>query len=91
MTGYLSLFGRFSDGVKCGTHWRSCSGGGYLVGPLDTGDNVDGDDVVYIYPDMVSCIMGTYKSGHLTQGYFGHVCGIRREFGIVIPEVSVIP
>ena len=85
------MFGRYHHGVKCGTHWRSCTGGGYLVGPVDTGDNVDGDDVVYIYPDMVSCIVGTFKAGHLTCGHFGHVSGIRREFGVVIPEVTIVP
>ena len=87
------------------------------MGEVDEDNRADGDDVIFLYPDLVSCISGTFSHGRLTKGHYGHVTGewsligqynlmllshwsaeyyvllvgIRREFGILVPEVTLIP
>ena len=87
----LRMFGRYSRGVKTGSQWRSCTGGGCLVGEVDTEDRHVGEEVVFLYPDLVSSIVGSFSHGKLTRGHFAHVRGVRKEFGIPVPEVLITP
>ena len=73
--GNVIMFGRYHHGIKTGHHWRVCQGGGYLVGEVDSFDNTDGDDVVFIYPDLKTCITGKFSNGCLTQGTYGYLSG----------------
>ena len=74
--GEVIMFGRYHQGIKTGHHWRMCQGGGYLVGEVDSLDNTDGDDVVYIYPDLSTCIIGRFSNGCMKQGANGHISGL---------------
>ena len=74
--GDVTMFGRYHHGVKTGYHWRMCPGGGYLVAEVDSLDNAHGDDVVYIYPDLRTCIIGKFSSGCMKQGAYGYLSGL---------------
>ena len=63
----LRMFGRYSRGVKTGAQWRSCTGGGCLVGEVDTEDRPDGEEVIFLYPDLVSSIVGTASTSGPTS------------------------
>ena len=56
------------QGVKSGSQWIICQGGGFLIGEVDNFDNVDGDEIVYLYPDLKSSIIGSYRAGQLVSG-----------------------
>ena len=43
---------------------------------VDSEDRADGEEVVFLYPDLVSCVIGTFSHGKLTGGHFGHVTGL---------------
>ena len=85
------MLGRYSQGIKTGTHWWSCEGGGFLVGDVDDGDKCDGGEAVFIYPDHLSVIVGHWSRGVMVSGQFGDIVGVRRELGIIIPEVHIHP
>ena len=100
------MFGRFSRGEKAGPQWASTRGGGWLVAEVDTEDRARGEEATFLYPDLVTAITGEFREGRLRRGRQGRLSGghdvndvlciippsgVRREFGIPVPEVSVLP
>ena len=74
----LTFVGRYHSGRAVGPTWRYKEGGGYLFCP-DTSaicegvrgigdEGFSGDKVAYIYPDLETAIIGTYKDGVLVTG-----------------------
>ena len=57
----LRSAGRYYRGVLRGWHWR---GGydfsGFLVGQMDHQGKLTGDNIAYIYPDLLTAITGTF-------------------------------
>ena len=88
--GGLSMMGRYSHGQKTGSHWLVCQGGGFMVSEVDSHDRCHGDHAVFIYPDLDTCIVGSFAEGNLVQGAYGHITGVRKEMGIPIPEASLV-
>ena len=65
-----------SAGVKSGCQWRRSPGGCYLAGEVDSQDRPEGSEVIFLYPDLLSVVTGTFSQGKLISGHYGHLTGI---------------
>ena len=102
----VTMFGRFSRGEKAGPQWVSTRGGGWLVTEVDTEDRALGeatflypDLVTAITGDFREGRLRSGRQGTLsgesslliTHEIMRYsLPGVRREFGIPVPEVSVL-
>lgn len=59
----------FKDGVRTGVAWEFRAGGGAVVGAVDLGGSLSGADLVYVYPDMWTVVVGKFEDGQLVRGY----------------------
>ena len=58
-----------------GTVWQFLAGGAILVGQVDRETELfSGRDVIYIYPDLFTTIIGRYDNGILVSGF---MCNIK--------------
>ena len=61
-----------------GTVWQFLAGGAILVGQVDRETELfSGRDVIYIYPDLFTTIIGRYDNGILVSGF---MCNIQVSF-----------
>ena len=68
-TGGNKLYiGEYRRGVPVGPVWRRLEGGGWLHGVVDMLGELTGDDIMYIYPDMITCLVGEFRKGVLISG-----------------------
>ena len=44
-------------------------GGGCVTGTVNECGKLTGDDIVYIYPDWRTCLVGTFIDGTFVSGY----------------------
>ena len=59
----LSFIGRFEDGIPTGVCWRGLIGGAWLYGEVDEIGEFTGDQIAYIYPDLITCFLGRFVNG----------------------------
>ena len=55
--------GEYHRGVAVGPCWRRLEGGGWLHGVVDKEGQFTGEDMMYIYPDLVTCLVGKFRNG----------------------------
>ena len=63
--------GRFSQDKPAGLTWQWRSkrlAEGFLYGKVDDLGRFTGPDILYLYPDMVTGILGTWRDGSLVEG-----------------------
>ena len=86
---YLQELAFYHHGLRLGWVYEGRLGGGYLVGRVDSGGQLTGSDISYVYPDFRTTITGLYQAGQLVSGVEGRVINSREEVGeILVPEVS---
>ena len=57
-----------------GTVWQFLAGGAILVGQVDRETELfSGRDVIYIYPDLFTAIIGRYDNGILVSGFMCNI------------------
>ena len=69
-------------------------GGSFLVGEvvLDSdGEYKHNGDVVFLYPDLSTAIMGQCTQGRLTRGHAARVTGVTWTRGLPTPVTSHVP
>ena len=62
---------RFSQEKPSGLTWQWRSKRlveGFLYGKVDDSGRFTGPDILYLYPDMVTGILGTWREGSLVEG-----------------------
>ena len=67
--GQLVFIGMYSKGLPIGYCWQAMEGQGWIYGLVDseTGQ-FTGDNIAYIYPDLVTCLVGKFEQGRLVEG-----------------------
>jgi len=83
--------GRYEQGLKIGTHWKWTPGNGFLVGCLDDENRSQGEEIVYLYPDLTTTICGSFDQGRLTRGHLSRLVGHTSKFGIPVPHTKPVP
>eukprot|EP00092_Neocalanus_flemingeri_P005708 GFUD01006148.1.p1 GENE.GFUD01006148.1~~GFUD01006148.1.p1 ORF type:complete len:499 (+),score=146.27 GFUD01006148.1:42-1538(+) len=59
--------GEYQRGVAVGPCWRRVEGGGWLHGVVDKEGQFTGEDMMYIYPDLVTCLVGNFRNGVMIE------------------------
>jgi len=70
--GDVEFFGCFVRGVVHGVCWRSLPGGGFLVSP---DYKFSGSDVVFLYPDCRTALVGDFNKGEMESARRAEVIG----------------
>ena len=52
-------------------------GDAFLVGDLDEDGKMHGEEVTYLYPDLVTALAGTFTHGNMVGGHLVQLTGIR--------------
>ena len=64
-------------------------GGGVVCGQVDSSGNLTGSDLVYLYPDLTTCLSGTFTDGQFISGHQASIVSLKkrlvRSFIISIP------
>ena len=61
MSGNLIFVGYFHRGLPTGYCWLAKEGQGWLFGEVDERGHFSGDNIAYIYPDLLTAITGTFE------------------------------
>ena len=61
------FIGEYLRGVPVGPCWRRLDGGGWLHGVVDNKGQLTGGNIMYIYPDLVTCLVGIFKNGIMME------------------------
>lgn len=58
----------YSKGLPTGCCWQAKEGQGWLYGPVSsqTGQ-FTGDNIAFIYPDLLTCLVGKFKNGEMVE------------------------
>lgn len=66
----------FVRGKKVGPGWEFKIGGGAVVGKVDDRGELTGDDVVYVYPDYNTLLVGTFQNGTMVAAKSSVLVGL---------------
>jgi hypothetical protein len=67
------------------------TGGGYLVGRVDSEGEFSGGSLCYLYPDLASGLLGTFHTGHMVSCQAVSVIGTLRRTVLRLPAGSSRP
>jgi len=87
-TGFLQWFGRYDSGLPVGFCWRSNDGEGWYVGSCNRFGRMTGDDVVYLYPDLHTALVGSWNNDVMRAGRLSVVTGITMKEGYMYPTTA---
>ena len=73
------LIQTYRRGRAVGATWRGLQGGGWLHGVLDREGQLTGEEVVYIYPDLRTCLVGRFQGGRMESAREGRLVGVQGE------------
>ncbi|XP_071743458.1 histone-lysine N-methyltransferase SETD7 isoform X5 [Lepeophtheirus salmonis] len=77
---FLTL-GKYQSDRKEYPIWKRCSGNSYLI-------HISDKDFIYLYPDINSCIAGSWEKGAMLSGKYGTVEGFDITNGIRVPRIG---
>ena len=61
--------GYFHRGLPTGYCWLAKEGQGWLFGEVDERGRFSGDNIAYIYPDLLTAITGTFEKEVIKDSY----------------------
>ena len=71
---------KFSRGLMIGHVWWSVLGGGWLHGEVDSlSGEMTGDELMYIYPDMVNVLYGKFTCGNMTKAQHTTIADVGKD------------
>jgi histone-lysine N-methyltransferase SETD7 len=80
--------GQYVGGLPSGYIWKMLEGGGWLHGRVDHNGKLTGDDIMYIYPDLNTCLVGRFTDGVMEATKEAHVERFRWVDNILVVEVG---
>lgn len=80
----------YDSGDIVGRVWKGLIGGAFLFGPVDDDGEIDGEDCLFIYPDLATAICGAFHRGELISGRTHDLEPMSGGFenGIPVPKVA---
>ena len=54
-----------------------------MVGRVDEDGELTGPDLAYIYPDLTTVLVGTFKKGELVSGQVSSLVSVRLDYGAI--------
>ena len=71
--GQLWTLGTFVDGEKAGPAWVRLRGDAFYMGELDAENKIQVEEGLYLYPDLVTLMVGEFSHGRLVSGHLSFV------------------
>lgn len=87
--GRLNYVGWYRAGIPHGPTWLAVRGDGWLVGELDEKGEFTGDDIVFLYPDLSTALIGKFHQGEVVSVRAGTVEDITFRHSVLIPKVRI--
>jgi hypothetical protein len=84
--GYLQWMGRYKSGEPFGLSWHSTDGEGWYVGTSNRCGRMTGADVVYLYPDLHTALVGSWNNDVMKSARLSRVVGLTKRDGYVYPS-----
>ena len=69
----LLWVGRYLHGIPDGTCWKFLPVGGCVTGLADSSGKLSGSSVTYIYPDWMTCLVGSFKDSRLISAQVARI------------------
>jgi len=85
----ISWLGHYKAGIPTGTCWSSVMGGGWMVGQVDSYGSFTGSNIAFIYPDLISALVGEWKEGTLISGKRARLTQLSTVGGVLVPGFTV--
>ena len=85
------FIGEYQRGVAVGPCWRRLDGGGWLHGVVDNQGHFTGDNILYIYPDLVTCLVGIFNKGIMVEARESTVREIVRPEADILQVLACLP
>jgi len=74
--GNVLFIGLYSKGLPHGPCWIAREGQGWLHGSVDHRGRLTGDNIAFVYPDLSTCILGTFEGERLVCGSASQVAQV---------------
>ena len=58
----------YREGQMYGQFWQGCLGGGYITG-IAKNNQITGDNIAYIFPNLRDAVFGTFSNGKFLSGF----------------------
>lgn len=88
--GNLWQVALYKNGKMHGHFWRGCLGGGYITGVSDDND-ITGDNIAYIFPNLKDGILGKFENGKFLSGIEVELSNVEIHNGMAIGSFTSIP
>ena len=83
----LSFVGMHRNGIPTGTCWKFNGDGGFIVGKVDIDGKLTGSCISYIYPDLETALLGSFRNGAMVCAKHCQIVKVKLEAGcILMPE-----
>ena len=86
----LVWLGHYEEGIPTGICWQSVLGSAWLVGHLDSGGQMTGSDVTFLYPDLSTALVGQFRNGELVSAFHSKLISVREKSGLLIPSFEKV-
>jgi len=87
---HLYIQGRYRHGLPYGLCWRSNDGEGWYVGGSNRVGRVTGDNIVYLYPDLRTALVGSWSNDCMRSAILSTVIGLETREGMPFPLVEKV-
>jgi len=77
----------YRNGVMTGQFWRGSLGGGYTTGVAENNE-ISGESIAYIFPNLEDAIFGQFMKGKLVSGKSVKISEVTIQNGIAVPNFS---
>lgn len=75
------LVAAYHKGRPVGKAWRRMEGGGWIHSYIDLRRQAFGEAGLFIYPNLETCLVGTWSSGRLLEGREGRLVSLAQDSG----------
>lgn len=86
----LTWIGIYRNGKAFGVCWSLLPGGGCVVGDVNEEGELSGEAIGYIYPDLVTSLVGHFKDGVLARAVRARLTGVKDQYSCIkVPQFEV--
>jgi [histone H3]-lysine4 N-methyltransferase len=79
----------FRKGKKIGPSWKFKIGGGVLIGYVDADGELSGENLVYVYPDFTTLLVGKFSKGVMEAAKQTTLIGVKFDKTTKVPYILV--
>lgn len=86
--GGLQWLGRYRFGIPFRSCWRSNDQEGWYYGSADASGRMSGRDVIYLYPDLHTALVGTWINDGMRRSRLSKIVSVTETDGFLAPVLE---